>query len=622
MSWKKTALWCLIIGLSACNKTATVSLKTECLHTMRQLVDALLTVQNVHKDDKEYGGLFCASCGVYHTRAAEAVYPMAVAYRETGDRSYLDAAINLGHWLLLQQQADGSWKETPEEWTGTTTDQLLMLLSAFPILQPHLTQQESVLWKTAMHKAADYLTNVMSPDFASINYCATSAATLALMHRLFPDEKYQTKARWLARQTAAKMEEEGFIHAEGDRSYNVKYGADIGYEIDMSLWGLALYARLTADSRVDSLAYASLLTHLYFVYPNGAIDGSWGIRSNKWTTYGSKTADGCQILFGLFAAREGRCRTAAWRNLLYLRTMMKDGFIGYGPQYWQLFSQPPCLYPTFVRSKNLALAAEWGEPGSGSLPKLFSDETGWMRHFPTVDVCLVRTKTMMATISNYHYQDLQRRSQSKYMHRPAGGSLCNLWVQDHGFLQISSQTEYHRSEPMHFPPMDEILPLTPRIEFFNHNGYFTNLYEFDGRMAVQAEKEMVVSTAGELCDHNFIPGGVAYRWSHRFDEKGIEKTVDLRYHDGPRAVRIVEPIVWWPDMHFTLQDARTVLITTNRAHFSLQITSGDVECTLGEQKEKYRWPFPAMRAFPIVLKVHKPDSLYRTRIVYRLNVRA
>nr|HPI73694.1 hypothetical protein [bacterium] len=69
MSWKKTAFWVLVLGLPACNNTATVSLKTECLHTMRQLVDALLTVQNVHKNEKEYGGLFCTSCGVYHTRA-------------------------------------------------------------------------------------------------------------------------------------------------------------------------------------------------------------------------------------------------------------------------------------------------------------------------------------------------------------------------------------------------------------------------------------------------------------------------------------------------------------------------------------------------------------------------
>jgi len=34
------------------------------------------------------------------------------------------------------------------------------------------------------------------------------------------------------------MNEDGFICAEGDRVYDVKYGADVGYEIDMSLWGI------------------------------------------------------------------------------------------------------------------------------------------------------------------------------------------------------------------------------------------------------------------------------------------------------------------------------------------------------------------------------------------------
>ncbi len=579
-----------------------------------------MTVQTDANEDANGGALFCSSCCVYHTRAAEAVFPMALLYQETGEKRYLAAAVQLGNWLIRQQLADGAWKETPEEWTGTTTDQLLMMVLAFQIIKKELTAEEQIWWQTSICRAADYLTEVMSPEFASINYCATTTASLALTFHYFPDEKYLDKARWLARQIMSKMDKDGFICAEGDRAYNAKYGADIGYEIDMSLWGLALYARTTGDTLMQRLVSESLLNHLYFVYPNGAIDGSWGIRSNKWTTYGSMTADGCQILFSLFAAQDGRYRTAAWRNLQYLRDNMKDGFVGYGPQYWQLFKHEPCIYPTFCRAKNLALAAQMSDPAAGSCPDLPCDETGWLRYFPTVEVALVRTNSMMATISAYQYKELQKRSRSKYMHRPCGGSICNLWVQDHGFLQTSSQTEYHRWEPMHFPEASGLLPLTSRIEFSNEHGYFTNLYEFDGKLTCEKEAQMSVSVSGELCDRNLLPGGVAYQWSYRFSEASVEKRVELRFHDGHRDVSIIEPVVMWPDMEFFKQDARTVLIKGTKKSFLFKVVQGDVDLALGEQKEKYYSPFPAMRAFPIVLKVRKPDSVFKTSVSYRIDV--
>lgn len=598
----------------------TVSLPQECLHTLHEFCDALLQKQITDNKDADYGALRCPTCNVLHTRAAEAVYPFSVCYRHVKDRRYREAAIRLGNWLVRQQQADGSWKETPEEWTGTTTDQLLMMVLAYQILYPDLAKTERTTWERSIRQAADYLCQAMSPQFASINYCTTTTASLALTHRYFPDERYLDKARELARQVMAAMDEDGFIQAEGDRAYDVKYGADIGYEIDMSLWGLELYARTTGDTLMKRLVHASVLNHLPFVYPNGAIDGSWGIRSNKWTTYGSMTADGCQILFSLFAAEDGRFRTAAWKNLNYLRTMVKDGLVGYGPDYWRIFDTLPCIYPTFCRAKNLAMAAEFGEQTRGTLPPLPTDETGWLRHFPTVDVVLVRNNAMMATISAYRYKELQKRARSKYMHRPNGGSLSALWISDFGFLQLSSQTEYHRWEPMSFPEMVETLPLTPRIEFRNQNGYFTNLYEFDGRLSFSKTENYWVATAGELCDRNLLPGGVAYCWTHTFSDTALRKTVELRYRDGEREVAIVEPIVWSPGMTFTQRDDKTVLIKTAGRTFTFRLLSGPAEVVIGEEKEKYLSVFPAVLAFPITLHVHKGPGAFRETICYEIQL--
>ncbi len=609
--------------LCSCSKKAPmVSLKDESLKTMLVLVDVLHKLQISDPSDPDLGALKCPRCNVLHTRAAEAVYPFSVAFKQTGDQKYLKAAINAGNWLIRQQLVEGEWKETPEEWTGTTTDQLLMMILAFDILKDEFTDDDRQIWKSSMNKAADYLTKYMDANFASINYCTTTMATLAMMNHYFPNDKWAQKAKILAMEVVSKMDKDGFICAEGDRVYGVKYGADIGYEIDMSLWGMALYARLMNDTLITELVKNSLKNHLYFVYPNGAIDGSWGIRSNKWTTYGSQTADGCQILFSLFAEQDARYRTAAIKNLEYLRGMMKDGIIGYGPHYWQLFTNLPCIYPTFVRSKNLALAVELGDQQAGTLLPLPTQEIGWFHHFPTVDVVLARSKNFMMTITAYGYKDLSKRHKSKYMHRPTGGSISNLWVEGHGFLQISSQTEYHRWEPMHFPEVGEICCVTPRIEFTSKNGYFTNLYEFNGRMTVDqsGEATAIISTAGELSDKSLLPGGVAYEWIHTLSDNFIKKSVTLRYHDGDRDVRIVEPFVKQPGMTFKQINDRTVVINGEKRKFQFEVFDGDVELEVGMDAGKYWSVFPSIDAYPIVIIIKKPHDQYSQKISYRISL--
>jgi hypothetical protein len=511
----------------------------------------------------------------------------------------------LGNWLIRQQQPGGEWKETPEEWTGTTTDQLLMMTLAFPIIEDSLNAKEKPAWERSIRKAADFLTEMMNPGFASINYCATTTATLTMTYRIFPNRRYVEKAGKLANEVISKMDASGFIHGEGGRVYGNKYGADVGYEIDMSLWGLALYAKEVGDQEVMGAVRSSLAEHLYFVYPNGAIDGSWGIRSNKWTTYGSATADGCQILFSLFADEDPRYRTAAIH-------------------YWQLFDRPPCIYPTFVRSKNLAMTVEMGDQGAGPLALLPTEETSWFRHFPTVDVALVRSENVLATITAYRYKDLKRTYNSKYMHRPTGGSISNLWVEDHGFLQLSSQTEYHRWEPMHFPEIDSTSCLTPRIEFINENGYFTNLYEYDGRLTVtpgQGGAIAVVSTSGELSDRNLLPGGVAYTWEHSISDDGVDKRVMLRYHGSRPIVRIVEPIVEQPGLKFHQIDARTLDIQGTGKVIRFEVIEGDVTLILGADEERFYSIYPSIKAYPIVLEVPTRENESVMNIHYRMSIR-
>ncbi|MDP1676592.1 MAG: hypothetical protein Q8L88_06965 [Bacteroidota bacterium] len=600
-----------------------VSLKKECYETVALLSKSLLDLQIKEKTDPNFGALTCPECNVLHTRAAEAVFPFAVVYQQTGDKKYRDAAIYVTNWLIKQQFPEGQWKETPWEWTGTTADQLLMIVNAYPILKKSLSRDDQAQWMKSMKGAADYLVKYMSPDFASINYCPTSAAVLAATFQLIPDSAYMVKAKKLARWTVAKMDGAGFIQGEAARAHGVKYGVDLGYEMDMSLWGLGLYARISKDIFVEEMVKKSLQKNLFFIYPNGAIDASWGSRCYKWTTFGSKTADGPQILFSMFANEDLRYVTAAVKNLRYLRTMIKDGMIGNGPQFWTLFPSQLCNYPTFARAKNLSLAFMLGIQTETSMPLLPSEEIGWMKFYPTVNVALARSKNFMMTISGYGYKDLANTNNGQYNQHPTGGSVCNIWAMDHGFLQTSSQTKYIRGEPIHMPAVnDTVICLTPRIEFSDSGKFFTNLYEFEGRVTARSNADTVaiVTTVGEMKDERWYQGGVAYTLTHLLFDDAIEKTVILNFHDRQPVVKIIEPIVEEPGTTFEYVNAKKVIIRGSKQTYAVEILRGDFSIGRAEKASRFLFPFPSMKCEPLEIRVTAPADGYEQTITYRISV--
>ena len=119
------------------------------------------------------------------------------------------------------------------------------------------------------------------------------------------------------------------LTGEGNRVRGTKYGIDLGYDLDMSLWGLGLYSKLSGDEVVNNYVKESLKRMVYFIYPDGSTDESWGVRSSKWTTYGSFTADGLKY-FLLILKRAGLSRCCI-SNLNYLMRMRVKGLLTYGP---------------------------------------------------------------------------------------------------------------------------------------------------------------------------------------------------------------------------------------------------------------------------------------------------
>jgi hypothetical protein len=621
MRFKTVSLVVIVLASCSCESSAQVSLRDSFAASLYELVDSLRNIQDLNPASATNGALYCEACDDYHTRASEAVLPFAVAYQQSGDEKYLKSAIATGEWLIAQQKPNGSWFETPSDWTGTTTDQALMLSAAYSLLKSELSTSQQAKWRASIKSAADWLVENMNPDFASINYCATTAATLMVANNVVADPAYVEKAKDLARLVTAKFDEDFFLSGEGNRIRGTKYGVDFGYSLDMSLWGLGLYAKLADDAFVDEYVKESLKRHVYFIWPDGSTDGSWGVRSSKWTTYGSFTADGCQILFSLYSAKEPVYRTAALANLKYLMTMRENGLLTYGPNYQEMFERAPCNYPTFCRAKNLALAIVYGDQTTGTAAELPTQKVGWSKHFKTIDVALVRTKNFMATITGYRYKDIRRGADFKYMHRPSGGSITNLWVKNYGYLQASGQTEYHPWE-LNYPQAPNSLTITPRIEFTDSHAYYTNLYEFDSHMELsEAEGAFNVKTRGELKDRNRWEGGVAYVLTHTIADSSIEKSIQLRFHGQKPEITIVEPFVQNKGTQFKKINNHTVQILGGSREFVFELLSGECTIELGAEEERYKQPFPSLKGYPITIKVEPDGDTFIKNIQYRITVK-
>ena len=198
--------------------------------TLFELSRALIKKQIRDKNNSNYGAIKCDCCNCFHTRAGEAIFPLALCYEYSKDDKFLESTISLGNWLISQQQVGGFWFETPSTWQGTTVFQLMSIAAAYPILESHLSSLERENWHNSIKKAAYWICNTISEKFVNINYCASSAAALMLVYRIIKENKFKDKAKEFANLILKKINKEGFICGEG------KYipllgrgGVDLGY---------------------------------------------------------------------------------------------------------------------------------------------------------------------------------------------------------------------------------------------------------------------------------------------------------------------------------------------------------------------------------------------------------
>lgn len=451
--------------------------------------DGMIRHQIIDPENPErHGALGCPACNHIHGRCMDAVYPFLYMADETSDKKYLDAAILVMQWAENNvSQADGSWTviPNPKSWKGISVFGAIALGEALHYHGQVLSETIRTGWTERLRKVGDYILDKFSIDFTNVNYGFTAVYGLHLIGKVLHDEQYTARSKELAKDVKNFFTEPntllwGEAKPIDKKSAKGLPGVDLGYNVEESLNSVVLYALEENDTELLKLLEKALASHAEFMLPDGAWDNSWGTRQNKWSYWGSRTTDGCQMGFGMMADRNPVFGRVAYQSTKLLKDCTADGLLHGGPHYIS-HGIPPCIHHTFAHAKPLAGILDAGK----KLPKIdiksaLPCETAYgLKEFPEIATWLVSNKSWRATITSYD----MLYHKTKPVQQATGGALSVLYHNKVGLLFAASMAKYIIVEKNNQQLYDgEEFALTPRIEVKNENGWFTNLYDLEAEV--------------------------------------------------------------------------------------------------------------------------------------------
>jgi hypothetical protein len=481
----------------------------------------------------------------------------------TEDAKYLECAKLLFDWSENMARPDGSYiNDTNSVWNGITVFASIQLGEALLYHAGILDAETTEKWRTRLRKAADFLYD--TDLHSNINYPITCAASLAVAYCVLKDEKYSVKARKLAHDALEYFTPEGLIFGEGKpNDVTTEKGCravDLGYNVEESLGGLVTYGLLMKDEEVLTTAEKSMLAHLEFMLPDGAWDNSWGSRSNKWTYWGSRTSDGCQIAYGLLAGRNSLFAEAAFRNALLYKRCTHEGLLHGGPMYVTA-KEPPCVHHTFCHAKALAAALDHGLEPLAQHPALPRELAAGLSYYPSIDTALIAKGHWWATVTGYDFDYVPNG-------HATGGAITMLWHKEAGPVLASSMTEYSLVEPnnMQLPKRLDNIALTARIEKKTADGYFRSCADQKAEMVCVEGPDIRVTASGHL-RNGAKQAADAFTMEYTFTEK--ETRIGVLVEGEGCTYKL--PVIASSKANLNCIDERTVEIKTETAR--LRITA-------------------------------------------------
>lgn len=606
-------------------------MKKQSLELLVRFCDSILWEQITTENDSNYGAirepLSINLCPV----GGEAIYPLAVAYESTGMKKYGLAALRLMNWAIRGQNQNGTWSAQAESFGEPTAHQIIALGLSYPILKEILPVKSRRVVSQVLLKGCKSLlpTSHATSTHQTTSSLAQTAAALAVTYNVLSTEEIpeasllslKTTIMEIMPRILSRINKDGFLVESISKSNKVT-GIDVAMNLESTIPNLKLVSKFFPEAGWEPVIRKVLASHLYFVLPDGSLDNSWGMYANFRSVHGYFNTPGCQSTFSMFSDFDSRFDAAAARNFNNLLQSVQNNLVPYGLIHKNISLASPKLLPTIKKAINLALTFQFGTAAIEENRLLPLDIIGWYKYFPHTGIVLVRTKSYMTTIASMAYFNPDESDPNKqHSHLPGGGIMTNLWSEDIGLLQTTTQTIYERNTA-YFPQISYApLPLSPRIEYQQNGVYFTNLYEFTPQINVKNENQALVQvvSTGILKNQDQQKGNVAYQLTHSFHDDYFEKEFSLYYLADNCQIDIIEPFILAGDTKISQINPKCIAIKNPRAIWQIQLLNSEkIEVQPGKDQNRYQWPVSGLKAFPVKIEIPAKRKGTKFIIKYRI----
>ncbi len=413
---------------------------------LKKYCDGLISLQFMGDDKAFYGGFRCRSCKMIHGRSPDAVYPLAVMYKHTGEERYIRAAeacFDYGETMMCD---DGAlYNDSQTTWRYTTVFHTISVIDTIRSSKDLLSKEfYDKLYSRAERMANWLYHNLDEHSGPNINYATTNALALQLSGMLLDEPRYLAQAKHLAEYAMAHFTDDGLFYGES-KNHDAESAlgcrsVDIGYDMEESIPALVKYAHLAENEEMLSELTTNLVKMSNFILPDGAIDNSFGNRNNKWTYWGSRTSDGICPAYLILADRVPYFAECAYRNAL-LQSECTHGGILYGGPHYHKNGQQPCTHHTFEHAIALAFAVdEIDEKYLVSQNVPIPSEAHQATYYKSVNTYKITRGDYLATITGYDFD-------IPFSGHAGGGTLSMLWNKKAGPMIAASVTDYELAEP-------------------------------------------------------------------------------------------------------------------------------------------------------------------------------
>lgn len=472
------------------------------------------------------GGMLCPACAVIHGRCADAVFPLVLLYKETGEEKYLISAKKAVEWTernLLTVNNDYR-NDISNRWKGTNIFFCLSLGETLHRFKDVLDSETFDRWDHIFRRNTEASIGFCEKIVPHINYNAGAAALFAFAYNYTGNEKYLAEAVKWEKFCRNHIDGDGLIYGEGHPTDGITEKGcryiDMGYNMEETLPLLIMHSVWMKDGEKIKFYTQRVIDHIAFIMPDGGVDNSWGTRQNKWTYWGSRTSDGMHEGFALVAKNNPIIAKAVRKNVELLEKCTVDGRL-YGGKMYYSAEEPACIHHAFNKAKSLAvLYCEMGDEYECCESAILPREKDGVKSYQKGNLLTVTKGDFIATVNAC---DTAIYSGSE----TGGGAISLLYHKKYGAVLVATPTSFYPTEPMNMQLQrhsDEELCFTARVGnsdrdksvVLNYNGYtvtakgkdFKAEYEFaehSVKIAITAEKDEkyilpIISQKGDTVD--------------------------------------------------------------------------------------------------------------------------